>query len=128
MKKFKNNLGNGLLIGLILIAASATAQTTVSGIIKNENKGPLAGVSISIEDSYDGATSSEDGKFSFVTSEKGIRKLVLSMMGYKSIEKIINLDTTRIVIELVMQESATELQLVTVTAGSFEASDRKRRT
>jgi len=116
------------MVGMIFISVSMSAQTTVSGTIRSASREPLAGASISLEGSYDGATSSSEGAFSFSTSETGKKKLVVTMMGYKDLEQIINLDSIRIELNLVLRESITELKLVTITAGSFEASDKKRGT
>ena len=113
---------------MIFTSISLSAQTTVSGTIRSASKEPLAGASITIEGSYDGATSSSEGRFSFVTSETGQKKLVVTMMGYKDLERIINLDSAKIELNLTLNESVTELKLVTITAGSFEASDKKRGT
>ena len=117
-----------LVIGAIFLSVGLYAQTTVSGIIRTGTREPLAGASISLEGSYDGTTSLADGTFSFVTTDKGKKKLIVSFMGYKDHEQIVNLDSAQIVVDLILHESVTELQLVTVTAGSFEASDKKRST
>ena len=51
---------------------------------RNPNK-PLPGISISIQDSYDGATSDSSGNFSFTTTEKGAHVLPGTSSGYKII-------------------------------------------
>ena len=117
-----------MVIGAIFLSIGLYAQTTVSGTIRTENREPLAGASISLEESYDGATSLADGRFSFVTTDKGKKKLIVSFMGYKDQEQIVNLDSAQVVVDLVLYEAVTELKLVTITAGSFEASDKKRGT
>jgi len=117
-----------LIIGIIITTVSLSAQTTISGTIRSTTKEPLAGASIAIEGSYDGATSAQDGSFSFSTSETGKKKFVVTMLGYKDLEQIINLESGKIELNFVLREAATELKLVTITAGSFEASDKKRGT
>ena len=47
-----------------------SAQTTIAGKV-TDKKNPLIGVSITLKDTYDGATSDSSGKYSFKTSEKG---------------------------------------------------------
>ena len=55
----------------------------------------MPGISISIQDSYDGATSDSSGNYSFTTSEKGVQLLQASATGYKPFEQNINLPAGR---------------------------------
>jgi vitamin B12 transporter len=105
------------------------AQTTrISGKVRDNRNQPLAGVSISIKDSYDGGTSDSLGNYSFTTEEKGDKMLEATLLTYKSFSKPITLNGTALVVDIVMKEQPNELTAVTVTAGAFEASDKKRTT
>ncbi len=112
-----------LLAGL---SGSAAAQVIVKGTVKDHKNNPIAGASISIKDSYDGGTSDSSGRYSFKTSEKGTKILVVSYIGYKSIEQPIKLEGSPITIDASLKEEISELTAVVLTAGTFEASDRKR--
>jgi vitamin B12 transporter len=107
------------------ISQILTAQTLIGGVIR-DNKGPLHGVSITIKGSYDGATTDSAGKFSFKTFEKGEQILIASIVGYKQSEQKINSDGNPVALDIIMKEEITELKAVTISAGTFEASDRKR--
>lgn len=77
-------------ITFLLITAlfqAVSAQVTIKGVIKDNKTKPVAGVSISIKDTYDGGTSDSSGKYSFKTSEKGEQMLVISSIGYKTVEQ-----------------------------------------
>src|SRR5258705_7084868 len=112
-----------LLIGITNLLS---AQTTVSGKV-TDKKNPLVGVSITLKDSYDGATSDSSGKYSFKTSEKGEFLLIATSVGYKPFEQKIVLDGKgSMTIDIVLKEEITELSAVVISAGIFEASDRKR--
>jgi len=76
-----------ILFLLIFSAASVNAQTTVSGKVKDNKNKPVPGVSITLKDSYDGATTDSIGNFSFKTSEKGEFTLIASAIGYKNLSK-----------------------------------------
>jgi outer membrane receptor for ferrienterochelin and colicin len=102
-----------------------TAQVTIAGKV-TDKKNPLHGVSISIKDSYDGAVTDSSGRFSFKTSEKGEVTLVASSVGYKPFEQRIKLEGSKISLDIILKEEITEMKAVVVTAGSFEASDKKR--
>ena len=105
----------------------ASAQVKISGKISDNNNKPLQGISISIKNSYDGATSDSSGNYSFTTSEKGDQILAgISATGYKSFEQKINIDRHLIKYKHILKEEITELKAVVISAGTFEASDQKR--
>lgn len=115
-----------LLVFAALFSMLVNAQTVVKGVVK-DNKGKIMpGISITLKDTYDGATTDSTGKYSFKTTEKGEQLLVASSIGYKSFEQKIILDGTTQIIDISLKEEITELRAVVLTAGTFEASDRKR--
>lgn len=117
-----------LLFLTLFITIKAAAQTHIYGKITDTKNHALAGASIAIRDSYDGATSDSAGNYSFETTETGIKKLVASFSGYKIYEQDIRIDTASLMIHIRLKDSITELQTVVISAGSFEASDQKRAT
>ena len=110
---------------LIASPTSLIAQITISGKV-SDKKNPLPGVSITLKDTYDGAITDSLGRFSFKTSEKGELTLVVSSIGYKPFEQKITIEKTNLNFVFVLKEEITEMNAVVVTAGSFEASDKKR--
>lgn len=129
---FDNEIGmnskNLLLTCFLILSLQLTAQITISGSVKNQKQEPLSGASISLENSYSGTTSAPDGSFSFLVTDTGTTKLLITITGYKSFEKEITIRTVPLVFNIMLKESVTELQAVIITAGSFEASDKKRGT
>jgi vitamin B12 transporter len=113
---------------LILISTHyIQAQTLINGKVLDNKKHPLHGVSISIKDSYDGATTDSMGNYHFTTTEKGSKILTATYTGYKSFEQPVSLATTEsITLNITLKEEITELKAVIVTAGSFAAGDTKR--
>ncbi|MDQ0108012.1 hypothetical protein J2T02_003134 [Chitinophaga terrae (ex Kim and Jung 2007)] len=103
------------------------AQYVISGKVTDAKKHPLPGVNISVKDSYDGATSKPDGTFSFTTSEKGEVILVAALMNFQTLEMKVNTGAGQ-QLNIVLKESASALRVVTISAGSFEASDDKKGT
>ncbi|MEO6844889.1 MAG: carboxypeptidase-like regulatory domain-containing protein, partial [Ginsengibacter sp.] len=59
-----------LLLPLLLISTCGMGQIKISGRVTINKKNPLAGVSVSIKDSYDGATTDSLGNYSFTATEK----------------------------------------------------------
>lgn len=105
-----------------------TAQTIISGTIRSKNKVPLDGASISLEGSYYGSTSSKGGAYSFSSPDTGSFNLVVTLIGYKKMSLPVHLAGGQLTIDLIMKEEVNEMQAVTVSAGSFEASDQRRNT
>src|SRR6476660_1246447 len=85
---------SAFLLLLLLQTVLLQAQTIITGTIKDTRGLPLAGASVAIKDSYDGATADSTGAFRFATTEKGERILVVSALGYKSVEQKLTLGGT----------------------------------
>src|SRR6476659_8646307 len=114
-----------LLIGFLL-AQQAGAQVRISGTVKDHRGDILAGASVVVKGSYDGGVSDSAGHFSFKTFEKGAQVIAASNVGYKSAEQPVTIGTEEVRVDLILKEEVSELKAVTVTAGSFEAGDKKR--
>src|ERR1700682_4169580 len=71
---------------LVLLYAGAYSQTQISGKIKDTKGHPVPGASISVKDSYDGATSDSTGIYSFSSTDTGLQTLKVSSVGYRAIE------------------------------------------
>ena len=112
---------------LFLMNFFVTAQTTVSGKVNFKNKG-VKDISVTLKDTYDGATTDENGNFSFQTSEKGKQILVFSNPKFVEVEKTLLLENNEITINADLKEQISEIDAVVISAGSIEASERKRAT
>ena len=117
-----------LALFFILIFSPSFAQTTLKGKVVDEKGQGLPGANVSLKGSYDGATADGDGNFQFKTSEKGEHDLACSFVGYEAYNQRVILKGGLLELTLKMKESANELNTVTVTAGTFEASDEKKTT
>ena len=123
MRTFGQTLSLFLFIGITNLLP---AQTTITGKV-TDKKNPLIAVSIALKGTYDGATSDSSGKYSFKTSEKGEFLLTATSVGYRPFEQRINVSGQgTMTIDIVLKEEVTELSAVVISAGTFEASDRKR--
>lgn len=124
MKTLTNLLG----LFFLFINVHSFGQTTLKGKILDEKGKGLPGANISLKGSYDGATADADGNFQFKTSEKNEQLLNVTFVGYETHNQTINLKNGLIELIIKMKETANELNTVTVTAGTFEASDEKKTT
>jgi vitamin B12 transporter len=116
------------LLILLLSFLAGSGQTIVSGKVKDAKGRPVAGASITLKDTYDGATTDSTGVYQFRTTEKGEQTLLATSIGFKLYEQKITVSGSSLNIDVVLKQEPNELTAVTITAGSFEASDTKRST
>ncbi|MBV6879365.1 TonB-dependent receptor [Epilithonimonas ginsengisoli] len=114
-----------LILLSFLMGICIWSQTTISGKVTFKNK-PLKDINVTLKDSYDGATSDENGNYSFITSESGDKILVFSGLNYDEVEILVKLEGKDIIVPANLKAQINEINAVVITAGSIEASDKKR--
>lgn len=115
-----------VLLLLLLLGACLNAQTTVSGVVTDRRGEPLAGASLAVKGSYDGATSDSLGRFTFRTRKRDSITVSASYLGYESETQLHALKGPTLTLQFRLREAFNDLNAVTITAGIFEASDSKR--
>ena len=111
----------------LLMSICIWSQITISGKVTFKNKA-LKDINITLKDTYDGATSDINGNYSFTTTESGNQVLVFSGNNYESIEIPVNIEGKDLSIPANLKSQINEINAVVITAGSIEASDKKRAT
>jgi outer membrane cobalamin receptor len=109
----------------ILISNFIFSQTTISGRILDAKLKPISGANVFLDAIYDGAITDSIGKFSFSTSENGIKKLIISFVSFETLKQEVNLDTYQFR-DYKLQENANVLDAVIITAGTFDSGDKAR--
>jgi len=101
------------------------AQNTISGKVVDEKGKPVPAANIYIDGTYDGATSSETGEFSFETSTTGNQFIVVSFLLFETFKK--EIDVTNFKNQTIkMRENVNALDAVVITAGTLESGDKAR--
>ncbi|HTL81172.1 MAG TPA: TonB-dependent receptor [Bacteroidia bacterium] len=113
--------------GLFLFIFSS-ATTTVSGSVINVKGEPVPFANLILKDTYDGASSDDKGNFSFTTDETGTLTLICRCIGYLEESQQITLNGTDVKVKFVLHPTVNELDVVTISAGTIEASDERRTT
>ena len=118
------------LFTIILTAISfiTFSQTTISGRVTDAKGESIPSANIVILDTYDGASSDVDGKFSFTTTETGDKILQITAVGFESFQQALTLNGQAQTLTVKLPELINQLEAVTISAGSFTAGDEKRRT
>ncbi|MCK4751175.1 MAG: carboxypeptidase-like regulatory domain-containing protein, partial [Bacteroidales bacterium] len=117
-----------LLYSLILfLGFDLTAQTAIKGMITDAEGESLVGANIYLEGTYDGASSNSEGEFLLTTDEAGNHILCIDFVGYEPCKKEVILDGTLVHFPIIkLKEAFNELSAVTISAGIFEAGDKKK--
>jgi hypothetical protein len=109
----------------LIFSLTIFSQNTISGKVVDEKGKPVSGANVFIEGTYDGASTTETGNFSFTTTVKGNQTLVVSFLIYETSKTVIDVaDFQNKTIKL--RESVTSLDAVVITAGTLEAGDKAR--
>lgn len=120
--------GHKILFLIALIASiMGYAQVKISGKVSFKNKG-VSEVNVTLKDTYDGTTTDAQGNFSFETSEKGEHKITFTHPKYEDIERAVSIENQNVSLNVDLKEQISEIDAVVVSAGSIEASDKKRAT
>ena len=111
---------------LILLAGWLPAQTRVSGTVKDGKGHPVVAPASPSKTPMTALPSTPWATFTSNRREKGNFTLVISNIGYNSVEQPITLAGTPSNSISCLKEQLSELKAVTITAGSFTAGDAKR--
>ncbi len=113
----------GLIAAAFLLnGITSFAQYTISGKVISFAGKPIPGANVYLLNTIDGATTDSNGLFSFTTEEKGAQTIVAEEISHQNAGMPITISGNVTGIELKMKTGTVQLQNITVTAGSFEAS------
>ncbi|TDE43920.1 TonB-dependent receptor [Flavobacterium rhamnosiphilum] len=112
-------------LAILLFSLTIFSQNTISGKVVDEKGKPVSGANVFIEGTYDGASSTETGNFSFTTTTTGNQTLVVSFLIYETSKTVIDVANFQNK-TIKLRESVTSLDAVVITAGTLEAGDKAR--
>jgi len=101
------------------------SQQIISGQVINAKGNPIDGANVYIEGSYDGASTSAEGFFSFKTTTVGNQKLIASSLVYESIS--VTIDVAHFQNQTIkLKDNVNALDAVVITAGSLDSGNKAR--
>ncbi len=95
-----------------------SAQSTISGIVKDSEGITLPGVNVILDGTSKGAVSDMDGNYTITSVENGTYIIVGSYLGFKTFRKSVTVEGSGITVDIVMTEDAESLDQVIVTGVS----------
>ncbi len=103
-------------------------QIKIQGNVLDEKSDPVIGANVFIEGSYSGSSSNQEGYFSFEFEDKGLHNLIVKYIGYEEVNLPLNITEKPVMLEINLVEEANQMDMITITAGSFEAGGENKRT
>lgn len=110
----------------LLLALAVQAQTHIRGEVTGPLGEAVPGAGIRIKGSRTGTVADSLGHFDFTTTQRGNQTLLVSSLGFKTHQQSISLTDSALAISITLDDAANTLDAVTVSAGSFEASDKAK--
>jgi hypothetical protein len=104
------------------------SQTTIQGKITDQNSNPIIGANIFIEGTYDGSSSDQEGYFNFEFDGEESHVLIVKYIGYEDVHLPIDAKKDSLILKITMVEATNQIDMITITAGSFEAGGESKRT
>ncbi|MFY8037282.1 MAG: carboxypeptidase-like regulatory domain-containing protein [Cyclobacteriaceae bacterium] len=111
---------------MAIVQFEGIAQSVLTGKVTDPQGNPLPGASIYILNTLDGTSSNAEGVYILTSTEKGEHILVVSMIGYETMQQSIRLEDNSYTFNFTLKEAVSELDEVVISAGTIEATnDRK---
>lgn len=117
-----------ILFALSIISHFAlAAQTTISGRVTDIKGEAIFGANVYLKGTYDGASTGENGEFSFKSSETGKQILIVSFLSYEEFSLEADIKAmNKLTIKL--KEDVNTLDAVIISTSTFEAGDNAKVT
>jgi hypothetical protein len=109
-----------------LLGLNTFSQTVITGKVTQEKGESMPGASVYLQGTYDGTSTDKNGQFILKTTKKGPFNLLAGFMGFEQVSRKIELKGDTLRLDIQLKEAFNQLDAVTITAGTFEASDKRR--
>ncbi len=116
-----------LFVLSIISQLTLTAQTTISGKVTDTKGEAIFGANVYLKGTYDGASTGENGEFSFQSSEKGTQTLIVSFLSYEEYSLEADINTMK-KLTIKLKEDVNTLDAVIISTSTFEAGDNAKVT
>ena len=112
-----------LLYAITVLLFSVTSFAQVRGKVTDEKGNPLPFVNIFEENTYNGTTTNEQGRFEINIKTPGNHTLLFQYLGYKTAKQVVTLDKTPVEIEVVLVEENIILNEVVINPKDNPANE-----
>ena len=109
-----------------ILGLDTFSQSIITGKVTREQGEALPGANIYLKGTYDGTSANENGQFILKTTKKGAFDLCIGFIGYELFVQKVELKGDSIHFNIGLKEAFSQMNAVTITAGTFEAGDKKQ--
>jgi outer membrane receptor protein involved in Fe transport len=113
-----------LKVFLLLIGTISYSQTTVKGIVKDEQNNPVPMANVVVVGAQEGTTTDMDGNYSFSSKLTGEQKIKIAYIGYFAQTKTVNFSGD-VTVDFILKESIETLDEVVLTGTSVKRSQKE---
>lgn len=85
-----------IALAMLLLPVLTKAQYSISGLVSEKSNQALPGASIRLKGKSSGATTDSQGKYQFTNLKAGNYTLVVSFIGYQTVEKNLDLNADQV--------------------------------
>ena len=110
-------------LALYCLLSTFFSLAQIKGTVSDVNGKPLPFVNIFEENTYNGTTTNDLGKFELNIKTPGTHKIIFQYLGYKTVKEVINLDKTAVIIDVMMQEENITLNEVVINPKNNPANE-----
>lgn len=123
VKKVITSILTVLSAGMVIQAAESPATGLLKGRILDDEKNPLPGAVVSLDDNSRSAITDAEGFYSFSGLHSGNHRLKVTYIGFAPSDKVVALNDVDVTQDFVMSDKSKELNEVVVT-GVFSGQQR----
>ncbi|AZQ44138.1 DUF5686 and carboxypeptidase regulatory-like domain-containing protein [Nonlabens ponticola] len=106
----------------LLFLLSLFSQAQLTGVITDEKNEPIAFASIYVKDTYSGTTTNSNGSYALELAQTGTYRIVYQSLGYKTIEKTIEIKSFPYTENVVLIEETMSLDEIVVRSDENPAN------
>jgi hypothetical protein len=99
---------------LLLLIFATTLSAQIKGVVSDEKGVTLPGVSIFIENTYNGTSSNENGSYELNIKKAGNYTIIFQYLGYKTLKKPVNITEFPFILNVKLSEENIDLAEVVI--------------
>lgn len=111
------------LLSTLFLFITTIALSQVKGKVTDEKGNPLPFVNIFVENTYNGTTSNDQGKYELNLKTTGKHTIIFQYLGYKTNKQTVTVDKAPVVLDIVMAEENFILNEVVINPKDNPANE-----
>ena len=113
----------------VCLTENSQGQTIISGVATYNQLNPLKGVSVSLDGTYEGATTNEKGFFQLEVFETGKHLIICHLMGYADVKLPIDIKKgVPVKLVIIFTMKTARIDEIVIKSVAFVSSDKNRVT